>query len=259
MPYADNQGVGIHYEVEGEGPPLVLCHGWSGRLERCRDNGYVDALQTKYKLVEIHARGHGNSDKLYELSSYGTDYMAMDVLSVMDKLSIASAHFFGYSMGGRTGFALSRLDKGRFLSMIILGMHPYKIDRIPGDPRIEMLKRGIGAFVESIEAQQGPMDPVRRASQLENDPEALIASVSGMTDSIGLEDVLPEMTMPCLICVGDEDGNHDQAMEAVKFMPHASFLSMPRLNHQQSSRRSDLLLPHILKFLSGELPAQRLD
>ena len=27
MPYADNQGVRIYYEVEGEGPPLVLAHG----------------------------------------------------------------------------------------------------------------------------------------------------------------------------------------------------------------------------------------
>jgi len=27
MPYANNQGVRIHYEVEGTGPPLVLQHG----------------------------------------------------------------------------------------------------------------------------------------------------------------------------------------------------------------------------------------
>ena len=32
MPYADNNGVRIHYEVEGNGPPLVLQHGGTGSL-----------------------------------------------------------------------------------------------------------------------------------------------------------------------------------------------------------------------------------
>ena len=30
MPYVTNQGVRIHYQIEGEGPPLVLQHGFSG-------------------------------------------------------------------------------------------------------------------------------------------------------------------------------------------------------------------------------------
>lgn len=39
MPYATNEGVRIHYEVEGSGPPLVLHHGYSGRMERWYDGG----------------------------------------------------------------------------------------------------------------------------------------------------------------------------------------------------------------------------
>jgi hypothetical protein len=39
MPYADNHGVHVHYEVEGEGPPLVLQHG------------FTDSLRTWYELV----------------------------------------------------------------------------------------------------------------------------------------------------------------------------------------------------------------
>ena len=33
MPYADNQGVRIHYEVEGEGPPLVIQHGFTDSIQ----------------------------------------------------------------------------------------------------------------------------------------------------------------------------------------------------------------------------------
>ena len=33
MPYANNHGIRLHYQVEGEGPPLVLQHGFSDSLE----------------------------------------------------------------------------------------------------------------------------------------------------------------------------------------------------------------------------------
>ena len=48
MPYADNHGIRIHYQVEGEGPPLVLHHGLSGTLEHWRFNGYVEEMYQQY-------------------------------------------------------------------------------------------------------------------------------------------------------------------------------------------------------------------
>ena len=45
MPFANNDGVCIHYEVEGQGPPLVLQHGFSGNLDSWRLLGWVDALK----------------------------------------------------------------------------------------------------------------------------------------------------------------------------------------------------------------------
>ena len=62
MTYANNQGVRIHYEVAGDGPPLVLQHGLGGTLEVNRIAGW-GALQDDYRLVLVDARGHGASDK----------------------------------------------------------------------------------------------------------------------------------------------------------------------------------------------------
>ena len=45
MPYAQNQGVRIHYQTEGAGPPLVLQHGFTDSLESWYELGYVEALQ----------------------------------------------------------------------------------------------------------------------------------------------------------------------------------------------------------------------
>jgi len=49
MPYADNNGVRIHYQVEGDGPPLVLQHGFTSSLRRWYLYGYVDALKADYQ------------------------------------------------------------------------------------------------------------------------------------------------------------------------------------------------------------------
>ena len=49
MPYADNQGVRIHYQVEGDGPPLVLQHGFLQSIEDWHECGYVDALKGDYR------------------------------------------------------------------------------------------------------------------------------------------------------------------------------------------------------------------
>ncbi|MSQ15436.1 MAG: hypothetical protein EXR50_06190 [Dehalococcoidia bacterium] len=53
MPYATNQGIRIHYEVEGAGPPLVLQHGFSSSMARWYDDGYVDALKPDYQLMGL--------------------------------------------------------------------------------------------------------------------------------------------------------------------------------------------------------------
>ena len=61
--YADNNGVRIYYEVEGEGPPLVLVPWATGSTEDWRMFGYVNALKDDYQLILVDMRGHGQSDK----------------------------------------------------------------------------------------------------------------------------------------------------------------------------------------------------
>ena len=57
MPYANNNGVKIYYEVEGEGPPLVMLHGFTGGLENWREQGYAEALGKEHRLVLVDYQG----------------------------------------------------------------------------------------------------------------------------------------------------------------------------------------------------------
>ena len=108
MPYVINDGVHIHYQMEGAGPPLVLHHGVTASLKRWYQCGYVEALRDRYRLILIDARGHGKSDKPHEPAAYQTERRVADVLAVLDDVGIERAHVFGSSTGGLIGFALAR-------------------------------------------------------------------------------------------------------------------------------------------------------
>jgi pimeloyl-ACP methyl ester carboxylesterase len=109
MPYAENRGVRIYYEVEGEGSPLVLVHGFTDGLEGWREYGYAAELKKEHRLVLIDARGHGRSDKPHDPeAAAGLERRPADVVAVLDDLGIDRAHYFGYSLGGWIGFGLAK-------------------------------------------------------------------------------------------------------------------------------------------------------
>src|SRR5215510_9442346 len=125
MPYAINQGIRIHYRVEGEGPDLVLQHGFSWSMKGWSRHGYVAALRPHHRLILLDARGHGGSDKPHKASAYDLSLHVGDILAVLDALGVRAADFWGYSMGGWIGFGLAKYAPERATRLIIGGAHPY--------------------------------------------------------------------------------------------------------------------------------------
>ena len=60
MPKLNRDGVNIHYEVHGDGVPLILTHGYSSTSAMWQ--GQIAALSRHHKLVLWDMRGHGQSD-----------------------------------------------------------------------------------------------------------------------------------------------------------------------------------------------------
>ena len=83
MPYVDNQGLQIHYHVDGEGPALVVLHWLTGNLKEWYDSSisYIPELKKRNKLILIDARGHGASDKPHDPKSYDTSSLPRDQAS----------------------------------------------------------------------------------------------------------------------------------------------------------------------------------
>ena len=248
MPYANNQGIRIYYEVEGQGPPLVLQHGRAAALQCWREVGHVKALKDDYRLILVDARGHGRSDKPHDPQAYRMALWAADIVAVLDDLGIDKAHFHGYSMGARIGFAIAKYAPERFHSLILGGQHPYEREWREGS--FELWRKGVDATVAAVKPMYGQWwTPLLEEVQRANDLEAMIARFT-LRERVGLVDALPGLMVPCLIYVGENDGNYSNAKKASKIIPNATFISLPGLDHIAAFFRSDLVVPHVREFLA---------
>ena len=63
------------------------------------------------------------------------------------------------------------------------------------------------------------------------------------------EELLPHVTLPFLIFAGETDPWCSKAKECANLVPNATFFSLPDIGHEALGR-SDLVLPHIIKFLA---------
>jgi pimeloyl-ACP methyl ester carboxylesterase len=249
MPYADNGGVRIHYQVEGEGPALVLQHGFTESVVDWYEAGYVEALRPDYRLILIDARGHGASDKPHDPEAYVLNRRVTDVVAVLDALDIAKALYWGYSMGGWIGFGIAKYAKERAHALVIGGQHPYA--RRMGALR-RMVQKGIEegsrSFVAAMEEMFGPESAARKERLLSADLEAYLALTQDRSD---LEDVLPTMLMPCCLYAGEADSIYQKVEACSRQIPRVTFFSLPGLSHCEAYARSELVLPRVTEFFKA--------
>lgn len=249
MPHIYNEGVRIHYRVEGSGPPLFLHHGLTGSGQSWCDSGYIEALKNDYQLVLLDARGHGDSDKPHAPEAYTAAHRVGDILAVLDALHIERTHFFGYSYGGRAGLELACWAPQRVRSLVIGGAGPGALDPDAPNPVRDLFAAGADAAIAKV-GQFGPVSDSMKSHLRANDMDALVAILNSPRGN--LERDLLATEMPFLIYVGAADAMYDTPEKIAQWaqsLPRARFVSLPDLNHTQAIERSDLVLPHVEDFL----------
>ena len=247
MPHANNRGVRIYYEVEGEGPPVLLLHGTTGSLEDWREAGYTGALRDR-QLVLVDLRGHGRSDKPHEPSAYDWPDLVNDANCVLDELAISRADVFGYSAGSYIAIAMAMIAPQHVRSLIVGGAS----NKWAGlsDRGRQLLSQGIEAFVDATFESTGPLPADLRQRLLANDPTALIASLSANRCTPSREE-LEAFDKPAFVYVGDADPRLADSREMSSQLPNATLVTLPGLNHLQAFWQSDLVLPRLSKFLAS--------
>ena len=96
MPHANVNGFDIHYDVHGEGEPLLCIHGLG--VDRRGWVLQIPAWSQDYKMVVFDNRDVGQST--LATTGYTTADMAQDALALADHLELDSFHLVGISLGG---------------------------------------------------------------------------------------------------------------------------------------------------------------
>jgi pimeloyl-ACP methyl ester carboxylesterase len=252
MPRVDNKGISIHYRVEGNGPPLILQHGFSDSSEIWYEPGTVAALMPKYRLVLIDARGHGQSDKPHDPPSYAPEKFASDIVAVLDDLGMKTAAYWGYSMGGWIGFAMARYALDRVACFVLGGATASGASAYPSEPGkehpyITTLRGGPDEYIRLYGEELTP--PLRERLRA-NDTAALIACTQQRLITEGFSDVVRTIAVPTLVYAGSADPLHDPARQTASEISGAQFVSLPGLSHVAGNVRNYLVLPHVEPFLA---------
>jgi pimeloyl-ACP methyl ester carboxylesterase len=129
MGRVDADGVGIDYEVVGQGQPVVLLHGWpdSGRSWRHQ----VPALAAAgFQVVVADLRGDGRSGKPEAVAAYSLPVVTGDVLAILADLNIARAHLVGHDWGAALAWQLALIAPGSVDHLVGLSVgHPVTFRR----------------------------------------------------------------------------------------------------------------------------------
>ncbi|BAZ49783.1 hypothetical protein NIES4103_23950 [Nostoc sp. NIES-4103] len=126
--YADSNGVKIHYASLGQGPLLVMIHGFP-------DHWYtwhyqMEFLASDYQVVAIDLRGYNLSDKPKGAENYDLRSLVGDVVAVIRHLGKDKAIIVGHDWGGMVAWQFAMHVPAMTEKLIILNLpHPCGLVR----------------------------------------------------------------------------------------------------------------------------------
>lgn len=114
--------VTLHVAEAGEGPPLVLLHGWPQHWYMWRD--VIPALAVDHRVICPDLRGFGWSDA--PRRGYDKETLARDVIALLDALGIERVRLAGHDWGGWAGFLVCLLAPERVERFVAFNIpHPF--------------------------------------------------------------------------------------------------------------------------------------
>ena len=127
--YARINGLNMHYVTAGEGPPVLLLHGFPDTHAIWRRQ--IPALAAAgFRVIAPDLRGYGKTDMPSETSAYAIEFLADDVLRLMDALDIDQATVVGHDWGALIGWHLAMHAPHRVSRYAALSVgHPNAIAR----------------------------------------------------------------------------------------------------------------------------------
>lgn len=255
----DTPTVGINYESEGSGTPLVLTHGLGDDLHFW--DGVAAELARHHRLIRWDVRGFGLSDK--PAGPYTAALFAADLCALLDALEIDSAHVGGLSMGGVISqrFALDFPTRVRSLVLVstsseIAAQGTANWRRLADSVE----QRGFGsgprdasrAFSPGFAAAHPDIVAAAGLQTSRNDPLAYAAAARAMSD-YGWTAELAGVRAPVLILQGlaDQLTPPGGSVKMHRALPASRLLMIPDTGHSLPIEQPALFTAAVLGFTGG--------
>jgi len=233
MPSFLSDGIGIAYEVHGEGLPILCIHGFgsSGKINWI-DTGWVQTLsEAGYQPITFDNRGHGTSRKLYDTKLYFAHDMALDAKNLLDHLGIERAPVIGYSMGARIAAFLALHHPEKVTASVWGGMG---VNLISGLADSETIISALTA--ESLDQVKDRICRQFRifADHNKADKAALAACMVSSREPMPEADVR-RIAGPVLVATGADDDMAGSAEALAQLLPQGEAFTIERRDHMRAT------------------------
>lgn len=263
----DVDGLPVHYLDCGDGPPVVLLHGFGAWAYSWRHN--IDALAARHRVIVPDLKGFGLSGR-DRRHKHGLTDQARLVLTLLDRLGLRRAALVGNSMGGEISLRAALLAPERVAGLgLICSSGTFTVRQMP------LLRRAIRipGFARWLTHRLVRLETVRRAVRgalgdpsryNETDAAAywlplarpgaadLVAALARDADFGAVRDRLSAITAPALIVWGERDSfiplAHGQLL--AELLPNSRLVVLPGLGHSPQEESPEEVNDLLLDFLS---------
>lgn len=265
MPVFNHDGLGFHYQLTGQGTPLVMCHGLTGDLSAPKDLlGEIPG----YRLIVFDARAHGKTQPLGPVAKICFKQFAEDLAALLEHLEVQRAVVGGISMGAGVAVRFA-IDFPHHAQALVL-IRPAWLD-YPLPDNLKLLP-----LVARLLAQFGPVKG-RQAFDQHPDVEKLYAVEPALVDTLRQQFDAPlanerrerlvrmpqdspiqnwreveSLTIPALVLGNEGDSIHPFAI-AVQWAKHLRRGRLERVTTKSTDYEQYVrdVRRHLIAFLAG--------
>jgi non-heme chloroperoxidase len=230
VPFVRANGIDIHYEVEGAGPPMVLLHGATSSASE--DFAAQRPLfRQAFRIHLVDARGHAGTNWDVR-NGFDLDMMVNDLLGFADALGLRTFHVVGFSMGAMTALTFATRHPDRLRTAIICGIDIVREPRSSVARRLmdpERIMREEPEWAAQLERRHGPVQGEGAWKRL---LPAIVADVSSAP--LPSHEALRRVRLPVLLVYGDRDVfvPVDHAAAIHRQLPDSRLFVAPNSPHQ---------------------------
>lgn len=257
--YLDRPGGRVAYDVDGDGPLVVLVPGMGDLRGTYRF--LAPALrEAGYRVACTDLRGHGDSDTTF--GSYGDVDTAADVAALIEELG-GPAVVMGNSMGAGSAVLVAAQRPDVVSGLVLIG--PFV-----RDPKTTLVQRVLlrvamarpwaatswKAYLPKLYAGRRPADfddyRDQVVASIRRPGHAKAFSLTTRTSHAQAEARLSGVSAPTLVVMGEADPDFpDQRAEAdwIAQAVHGQVVMVPEAGHYPQSQRADITTPAVLRFL----------